>query len=53
MDVFIILQLSVNGFRVRTKGGKQQHYNKLKQISYFNIINIAACTSESSVINQS
>ena len=53
MDVFIILQLSVNDFRVRTKGGKQQHYYKLKQISYFNIINIAECTSEGSVINQS
>ena len=53
MDVFIILQLSVNDFRVRTKGGKQQHNNKLKQISYFNIINIAECTSEGSAINQS
>ena len=34
---------------------KQQHYKKLKQIRYFNIINIAECwwTSESSVIIQS
>ena len=61
MDVFIILQLSANDFWVRTKGGKQQHYNKLKQIRYFNVINIAKCwceigcifcTSEGSVINQ-
>ena len=43
MDVFIILQLSANDFRVRTKGKKQQHYKKLKQISYFNFINIAEC----------
>ena len=41
MDVFKILQLSANDFRVRTRGGKQQHYKKLKQIRYFNIINIA------------
>ena len=44
MDVLIILQLVndlANDFRVRTKGGKQQHYKKLKQIRYFNIINIA------------
>ena len=40
MDVFIIFQLSANGFWVRTKEGKQQHYNKLKQIRYFNVINI-------------
>ena len=40
MDVFIIFQLSANGFWVRTKEGKQQHYNKLKQIKYFNVINI-------------
>ena len=38
---------------------KKQHYKKLKQISYFNIINIAECwcktsfTSEGSVITQS
>ena len=43
MDVSIILQLSANDFRVRTKGGKQQYYNKLKQIRYFNVINIAEC----------
>ena len=30
MDVFIILQLSANDFRVRAKGGKQQHYKKPK-----------------------
>ena len=48
-----------NDFLVRTKGGKQQHYKKLKQIRYFNIVNIAeclceiGCTSEGSVINQS
>ena len=61
MDVFIILQLSANDFWVRTKAGKQQHYNKLKQVRYFNVINIAECwceigctlyTSECSVINQ-
>ena len=44
MDVFIILHLLfVNDLRVRTKGGKQQRYKKLKQIRYFNIINIAEC----------
>ena len=44
MDVFIILHLlSVNDLRVRTKGGKQQRYKKLKQIRYFNIINIDEC----------
>ena len=43
MDVFKILKLSANGFWVKTKGGKQQHYKKLKQIRYFNIINIAKC----------
>ena len=62
MDVFVILQFSANDFRVKTKGGKQKHYKKLKQIRYFNVINIAECcckigctlcTSEGSVINQS
>ena len=43
MDVFIILQLSANDFRVRTKGRKQENYKKLKQISYFKIITIAEC----------
>ena len=43
MDVFIFLKLSANGFGVRTKGGKQQYYNKLKQIRCFNVINIAEC----------
>ena len=58
MDVFIVLQLSADHFRVKTMGGKQQHYKKLKQIRYCNIINIAECcceigsTSEGSVINQ-
>ena len=41
MDVFIILKLFTNDFRVRANGGKQQHCNKLKQIRSFNIINIA------------
>ena len=47
-----------NDFQVRTKGGKQYHYKKLKQIRHFNIINIAecsyeiGCTAEGSVINQ-
>ena len=54
-DVFKILQLSANDFWVWIKGGKQQHYQKLKQIRYFSIINIAECycTSKGSVINQS
>ena len=43
MDVSTILQLSANDFRERTKEGKQQHYKKLKQIRYFNVINIAEC----------
>ena len=59
MDVFIILQLSVNDFRVRTKGRKQQNYKKLKQTRYFNNIYIAecwceiGCTSEGSAMGQS
>ena len=40
MDVFIIMQLSVNDFRVRKMGRKQQHCKKLKQIRYFTIANI-------------
>ena len=44
MDVFIVMQLSADDNRVRTMGRKQQHYKKLKQIRYFNIvINIAEC----------
>ena len=38
MNVFIILQLSANYFQVRTKGRKQQHYKKLMQTRYFNIL---------------
>ena len=59
MDVFIIMQLSVNDFRVRKMGRKQQHCKKLKQIRYFNITNITeywceiGCTSEGSIINRS
>ena len=60
MDVFIVLQLSVDCFRGKAKAGKQHHYKKLNQIRYFNIINIAGecwceigCTSGVSVINQS
>ena len=59
MDVFIILQLSAIDFLVRAKAGEPEHYKKLKQIRYFNIINIAecwceiSCTSEGSVMNQS
>ena len=58
MDVFIVLQLSADDNLVKAMGVKQQHYKKLKQIRYFNIINIAecwceiGCTSEGSVINQ-
>ena len=43
----------------KNKGKKQQRYKKLKQIWYFNVINIAecwykiGCTSKGSVINQS
>ena len=43
MDVFIVLQLSEDHFRVKTMGGKQQHYKNLKQIRYGNSINIAEC----------
>ena len=43
MDIFKILELSANDFRVKTKGGKQQHYKKRKQIRYFIIINTAEC----------
>ena len=59
MDVSIILELSTNDFRVRTKGGKQRDYKKLQQIRYFHIFNIAecwceiGCTSKGSVIIQS
>ena len=34
MDVFKILQLTANDFRVRKNGGKEQHYKKLKQFRY-------------------
>ena len=57
IDVSINLQLSTDDFQVTTKGGKQQHYKKLKQIRYFNIINIVecwyeiGCTADGSVIN--
>ena len=37
MDVLMVLQLSADDFWVRTKRGKQQHCQKLKQIRYFNI----------------
>ena len=56
-----ILQLSANDFWVRTEGGKQHLYKKLKikiKIRYFNIVNIAECwceiayTFEGSAINQ-
>ena len=30
MDVFLILQISANDFRVGAKGKQQQHYKKLK-----------------------
>ena len=55
MDILKIFQLFANYFRVRAKVENEQHYKKLKQIRYFNIINIAEyrCTSEGSVINQS
>ena len=43
MNVFIVLQLPIDDFRVRTMGEKQQHYMKLKQIRYFDIVNIAEC----------
>ena len=43
MDVFIVLQLSADDNLVKEMGVKQQHYKKLKQIRYFNIINIAEC----------
>ena len=33
-------------FSGKNKGEKQQHYKKLKQISYFNFINIAECWCE-------
>ena len=43
----------------RKQGQENKHYNKRKQIRYFNIINIAerwceiGCTSKTSIINQS
>ena len=49
----------MSNFQLRANRGKQKHYNKRKQIKYFNIINIAEwwceidCISEDSVINQS
>ena len=48
-DVFIVLQLSRSVHlrrkwsSVENKQRKQQHYNKCKQIRYFNIINISEC----------
>ena len=41
IDTFIILQLSANDFRVRTKGGNNNITQKLKQVRYINITNIA------------
>ena len=46
MNVSIILQLSANDFRVRTKGGKQQHYNKLKRIRYFNVLTLLSADAK-------
>ena len=42
MDVFIILQLSANDFRVRTKGGEQQHQNKPRQIRLLTLLSADA-----------
>ena len=50
IDVFIILRHSANYFRVRTKEGKQKHYNKLNQIRYFNFITIAECCAKLPVL---
>ena len=52
MDIFKILELSANDFRVKTKGGKQQHYKKLKQIRYLTLSTLLSF-DEGSVINQS
>ena len=47
-----VFSSTTSNFQVRTNRGKQQYYNKLQQIRYFNIINIAhslcknACISE-------
>ena len=46
LGCFIVLQLPADDFRVRKMGGKQQHYKRLKQIRYFNIIDIAECLWE-------
>ena len=43
MDVFISPWMFADDNLVRVMGVKQQHYKKLKQIRYFNIINIAEC----------
>ena len=65
VDVFIIIYnflevyvSTTSDFQMRTNRGKQQYYNRRKQIRYFNIINIVegwckiGVISESSVINQ-
>ena len=46
MNLFMVLQLFSDDFRVKTMGGKQQRNKKLTQIRYFNIINIAECWCE-------
>ena len=46
LGCFIVLQLPADDVRVRKMGGKQQHYKRLKQIRYFNIIDIAECLCE-------
>ena len=49
---------TTSDFQMITKRGKQQYYNKRKQIRYFSIIGIIECwckigfISESSAINQ-
>ena len=50
MDVFIILQLSANDFRMTTKGRKQQRQNKLKQIGYLTLLTLLSADVKSTVL---
>ena len=50
MDVFIILQLFANDFRVRTKGQKKQHYKKLYQSDISTLLTLLNADAKSAVL---
>ena len=50
MDVFIILQPSVNDFRVRIKGRKQENYKKLKRSDILSLLALLSADVKSAVL---